>query len=428
MIYISKKIVGIPLDRILRHRNLLLFTLAFISLSSKAQDAGSLSRPGQDKGYIMHYDSPASDYLADDPRRRAQPLGYIQEALPLGNGRLGALFSGSINHEHLVINEISAWMNTVRGRDTVAQSGVRMGSYKNLEVLREAARNGQYGTDENSIESLATRYFGSHTRLGNYAPFTDVFISTGHDSTKVKDYQRTLNLRTGLGTVSYNIGDSQYTREYFCSYPNDLLVVRYTSTGEPLNLTINTSTKHITKFKHGFIQRVMLVGETPMLRDNMEFIQIIHVVVNKGRVGASTDGDLTVRNADEVTIYIGGYTDYLPTYPSFKGRDYEQDCENTIAKAVAAGYEAVKKAHLDDVTGLIDRCQLDLNFEPSGLPTDKLLAQGESLELENLYFNYARYLQTACSRGTALPSNLQGIWNSYEVPMWNCDYHNDINQ
>lgn len=387
----------------------------------------TLTLQGQNNAYKMSYDAPSSEYLAEDPRRREQPFGYIQEALPLGNGRLGALFGGAIDNEHLVMNEISAWMNTVRGRDEVSQSGVRMGSYQNLEKLREATRNEQFGTGEDGIETLATRYFGSHTRLGNYAPFTEVFISTGHDSTQVKNYERSLNLRTGVGEVSYAIGNTKYTREYFVSYPNDLMVVKYTSNGEPLNLKINTSTKHKLNFKHGFINRVTLTGETPMIWDNMEFMQIIHVVVDKGRAGATADGSFSVKNATEVTVYISGYTDYLPTYPSFKGRDYEQDCENAISKAVADGYDAVKKAHIEDVTGLIDRCKFDLNYEPSGLTTDRLVAKGESVELENLYFNYARYLQTACSRGTAVPSNLQGIWNGYENPMWNSDYHTDIN-
>lgn len=387
----------------------------------------TLSVQGQNEGYLMHYDSPASGYLADDPRRRTQPLGYVQEALPLGNGRLGAMFGGGINNEHLVINEISAWMNTVRGRDEVSQSGVRMGSHKNLEKLREATRNGQYGIGVNSIESLATRYFGSHTRLGNYAPFTEVFISTGHDSIQVKNYQRSLDLHTGVGEVSYTIDDNKYTREYFVSYPNDLMVVKYTSDSKPLNLKIRTSTKHKTNIKHGFINRVTLAGETPMIRDNMEFMQIIHVVVDKGRAGAMADGSFSVRNATEITIYISGYTDYLPTYPTFKGRDYEQDCENAISNAVADGYDVVKKAHIDDVASLIDRCKFDLDYKPSGLTTARLVAKGESIELENLYFNYARYLQTACSRGTAVPSNLQGVWNGYENPMWNSDYHTDIN-
>ena len=390
----------------------------------------TLSVQGQDAGYILHYDKPAKpDSETDSNRRGRCNEGYMSEALLLGNGRLGAAFGGGIDQERLVINEISAWANTSRGRDEVSQSGVRIGSYKHLEEVREAARNEQFGTGKNSVEALATKHLSSHMRLGNYTSFTDLYISTGHDAAKVENYQRNLNLRTGVGTVSYTIGDTKYTREIFCSYPNDLLVMRFTSDGEPLNLKIQTSSKHTTKIQHGYINRSMLVGEIPMIRDNMEFMQIIHVLSDetKNGVGASRDGVISVRNGTDVTIYIAGYTDYLPTYPTFNGRDYEVDCEKTISIAESAGYDALKKAHVEDVTSLIDRCQLALDFEPSGLTTDQLASEGKSLELENLYFNFARYLQTACSRGTAIPSNLQGIWNKNVNPAWNCDYHNDIN-
>ncbi|MFC1765052.1 glycoside hydrolase N-terminal domain-containing protein [Planctomycetota bacterium] len=409
----------------------ILFSLMLLTLSARGAGAG----------YILSYDSPASSNLpvhiwgaGDNPpsspgARSCDQGNYLREALLLGNGRLGAMFNGAIDTEHLMMNESSAWMNTSRGRDEVAQSGVRLGSHRYLDTLREATRNEQYGRDENSIETLCTKYFGSHTRLGNYAPFTDVFITTGHDPAQVKDYQRSLNLRTGVGKVRYRIGDTNYTREYFCSYPHDLMVVRYTSDGEPLNLKIQTSTQHKTKLHHGYVNRIMLAGETTMVRDNIEFMQIIHVLKkdNQYGIGATPSGVISVRNGNDVTIYIAGYTDYLPSYPTFKGRDYEVDCQKTVSEAVNAGYAAMKKAHIDDVTKLIDRCQLALDFQASGVTTDKLIAAGNSLELQNLYFDFARYLQLACSRGTAIPSNLQGIWNSSLAPSWNCDYHNDIN-
>ena len=222
-----------------------------------------------------------------EEERRGGGGGYMRNALLLGNGRLGAMFGGGIDQEHLVLNEISAWANTSRGRDEVSQSGVRIGSYKHLETVREATRNEQYGSGANSVEALGTKYFGSQLKLGNYTSFTDVFISTGHDASKVKNYRRTLDLRTGVGTVSYSIGDSKFTREYFCSYPNDLMVVRYTSDGEPLNLKIQQSTKHKTKLQQGDKNRTVLVGETPMVRDNMEFMQIIHVLSNDTQAGVS---------------------------------------------------------------------------------------------------------------------------------------------
>ncbi|MFC1761208.1 glycoside hydrolase N-terminal domain-containing protein [Planctomycetota bacterium] len=382
---------------------------------------------------VLQYDKPANADSAataqDNGQRSGGGGGYMRNALLLGNGRFGAMFGGGIDQEHLVFNEISAWANTSRGRDEVSQSGVRVGSYKYLETVRDATRNEQYGSAKDSAEALITKHLGSHLRLGNYTSFTDVSISTGHDPATVKDYQRSLNLRTGMGTVSYRIGDSKFTREYFVSYPNDLMVVRYTSDGESLTLNIQASTQHITNIQHGFVNRSMLVGEIPMIRDNIEFMQIIHVLEDdtQNGVGAARDGVITVRNAHDVTIYIAGYTDYLPSYPTFKGRDYRLACENAISKAVSAGYDALKQTHIDDLSTLIDQCQLKLDFAPSALTTDQLVSQGRSVELQNLYFDFARYLQTACSRGTACPSNLQGIWNVSATPVWNCDYHNDIN-
>ena len=384
-----------------------------------------------DDRYVLRYGQPA---ISDSEETTTQGRGrggggYMRNALLLGNGRLGAMFGGGIDQEQLVLNEISAWANASRGLDEVSQSGVRVGSYKYLETVRAAARNEQYGSGENSLETLCTKYFSSQLNLGNYTSFTEVSISTGHDASKVENYKRTLNLRTGVGTVSYSIGDSKFTREYFVSYPNDLMVVRYTSESEPLNLKIQSSTKHETKLLQGDKNRTVLVGETPMVKDNVEFMQLVHVLSKDAQdsVSATPEGIITVRNGTDVTIYIAGYTDYLPIYPAFKGRDYKADCEKTIAKAVSAGYDALKKAHIDDLTTLIDRCRFELDFKPSGLTTDQLVAKGKSLELENLYFNFARYLQTACSRNTACPSNLQGIWNISAKPAWNCDYHNDIN-
>ncbi|MDB4198961.1 glycoside hydrolase family 95 protein [Polaribacter sp.] len=383
---------------------------------------------GQQQAYKLLYNTPASDFLPDSPRKRKVKSGFMEQALPIGNGRLGLMFNGGIDTEYLVLNEITTWMNTSRGMDEVSQSGVQLESYKHLEDLRKATRNGQYGTGKNSIESLGTKYFGSKTKLGNYAPFSNIFISTGHNSEKVEKYQRSLDLETGIGSVNYKIGTTNFTREYFCSYLDDIVVVKYKSDGELLNLKIKTATKHKTKINKASGNQIILEGETPMIKNNMEFMQIVHIISDTGSIQTSSEeGVLSVNNAKDVTVYISGYSDYLPNYPTFKGRNFRNDTKNTISKALEVGYHQIKKNHSKDVSNLMDRCQLNLEFQSSGLTTDELLKKEQSSELENLYFNYARYLQTACSRGTAGPSNLQGIWSGYLKPMWNSDYHNDIN-
>jgi len=123
---------------------------------------------------------------------------------------------------------------------------------------------------------------------------------------------------------------------------------------------------------------------------------------------------------------LAGYNDYLPVYPTFKGRDFKGDCKKTISAATQLGYAGLNNAHVYDFFSRMKRCRLKLDFEPSGLTTDKLVKRG-GLELENLYFNYSRYLQLSCSRDAPVPSNLQGMWNDSLKPAWNCDYHTDIN-
>jgi alpha-L-fucosidase 2 len=344
----------------------------------------------------------------------------------MGNGRLGAMFSGGIDTEHLLINDITLWMNAKRGQDAVEQSGTRIVASEDLEIVRQAYRDEKYGTKAGSMESLATEYLSSTEPLGNYAPFSDLFISTGHDPASVQDYQRSLDSRTGLGTVSYSIGNGNFKREFFCSYPDDVVVARYTAEGAKLNLTIKTTTKHKKATVKAAGNRIVLTGATAMVQDDVEFMQVVQIDTADGNVKPQSDGSIQVTGASEVTIILAGYCDYLPIYPSFKGRNFKTDSFQTLEKAASAGYDTLRKRHVDDVSSLMNRCQLELDFKPSGKTTDQLVKQ-TSVELENLYFNYSRYLQLSCSRGAPVPSNLQGLWNEDLKPAWNCDYHTDIN-
>lgn len=378
-----------------------------------------------DERYVLQYDSPAAGDLIKSRGRSRQPR-FITTALPMGNGRLGAMFSGGIAEEHLMINDITLWMNTKRGQDEVSQSSARRVAPKDFEKVRQAYRDGKYGTKKGSMEDMGTRYLGTREKLGNYAPFANVVIATGHDAAVAKDYHRSLDARIGLGRVSYSMGGGQFTREYFCSFPHDVVAARYTAKGAKLDLTIKAMTHHKVKEMKAVGHRISMLAEAPMIQDNVEFVQVIHIDAVDGRVSPQGDGSVTVSGATDVRIYLAGYTDYLPKYPAFKGRAFRGDCEKTIRAASRLGYDSLIKAHVADVAERMARCRLTLDFKPSGMTTDKLVKQ-ESRELENLYFNYSRYLQLSCSRNAPVPSNLQGLWNASLKPAWNCDYHTDIN-
>ena len=380
-----------------------------------------------DQPILLQYDTPAIDNIKSRRRKKSKGLGYIQTALPLGNGRLGAMFSGGIDQEHLLINEITLWMNAKRGQDEVAQSSTRIGAFKELDTVRQAYRDGKYGTKRGSMEDLSTQHLSTTEPLGNYAPFADLIISTGHDPKSVSKYRRTLDARTGLGNVSYQIGDGKFTREYFCSHPHDIVAVRYTAENAELNLKIQATTPHQVTKLAAEGNRITLAAKSKMVQDDVAFMQVVEVIADGATIAPKSDGSLEVANATEATIFLTGYTDYLPVYPAFKGRDFQSVCQRTMAAATALSYDAIRMAHVADVSALMDRCRLEIDYQPSGLTTDKLIKAGGSLELENLYFNYARYLQLCCSRDAPVPSNLQGIWNADLKPTWNSDYHTDIN-
>jgi alpha-L-fucosidase 2 len=375
--------------------------------------------------FVLQYDSPAADDLIKAAGKKKEPK-FIKTALPLGNGRLGAMFSGGIAEEHLCINDITLWMNAKRGQDEVAQSSARSVTPEDFEKVRQVYRDGNMGSGPESMESMSTKYLATTEKLGNYAPFTNVVITTGHNPASAKDYQRSLDTRTGLGRVSYSADGGQFTREYFCSYPNDVVGARYTAKGAKLNLTIQAITYHKVNELKADGNRILLAAEANMIQDNMHFAQIIEVDAMDGQVTAQADGTIKVTGATDVIIYLAGYTDYLPDYPSFKGRDFLGDSEKAINAASKLGYDALKQAHVADFTELMDRCRLELDFEPSGKTTDQL-TKTASTELENLYFHHSRYLQISCSRGAPVPSNLQGLWNTSLNPAWSSDYHTDIN-
>lgn len=387
----------------------------------------SVSALSANDSFVLQYDKPAADDLIQAKGKKKEP-NFIKTALPIGNGRLGAMFSGGIAEEHLCINDITLWMNTKRGQDEVAQSAARSVKPADFEKVRQAYRDEKMGSGPESMEGVSTKYLATKQKVGNYAPFTNVVVSTGHAPASVSNYERTLDMRSGLGRVSYSANGGQFTREYFCSYPNDVIGSRYTANGAKLDLTIRAITYHKVNTLKADGNRITLVAETNMIQDNMHFAQLIEVEAMDGKVMAQADGSIQVTGATDVRIYLAGYTDYLPDYPVFKGRDFLGDSEQAISTARKLGYGALKEAHVADFSEIMDRCRLELDYKPSGMTTDKLVSSGkDSRELENVYFHHSRYLQLSCSRSAPVPSNLQGLWNASLKPAWNADYHTDIN-
>jgi alpha-L-fucosidase 2 len=392
---------------------------------------GSLLMVQVADGSVLRYDQPIDQKLKRlDHTAGRSPINnsFMTQALPLGNGRFGAMFSGHVDLEYIVFNDITLWHQSTRGESELLQSGTRTGGAEALELVRAACREGKFGTGKEAVETLGTQYLASKMELGNYASFADLEIQTGHDPEAASNYERELDLSTGVGSVHYTIDGVTYTREYFCSHPQDLFAARYTADGGTLDLTLKAITAHEKHTLEAKGNELTLHGFTKMTKDDMAFIQTARVVTDDGgTVTANADGTLQVSGASNVVIFVAGYCDYLPVYPSFKGRDYKGDTVRALDQAEKLGYAALRKNHMEDVQSFMQRVELDLGVEPSGLTVDKLVKQDDPREAQQLYFDYARYLQLGCSRDAPVPSNLQGLWNTLQTPWWNSDYHTDIN-
>lgn len=377
----------------------------------------------------LYFHSPAIvdiDPNADNDQG-TRGIQFMGQALPLGNGRLGAMFAGGVEQEYIVFNDITLWMNGSRGLGKIEQSGAQAGAYKNLDIVRKAARDRKFGTGEDSVESLGTQYIATKQRLGNYAPFADLKISTGHNLADVTNYRRSLDISSGLGAVSYDLNGVKYSREYFCSYPDDLCAIRLTADGGTMDITLDAVTVHDKHTITAKGDELALLGYAPMQQgDDIAFLQSVKVTAKNAKITAISNS-LSVQDAKVIDIYVTGYTDYLAVYPEFNGRDYTGDTAATLGNAIAIGYDRLKQQHVKDVNALMGRVTLDLNVPPSTLPTNQLMEHANPLEVHKLYFDYARYLHISSSRDAPVPSNLQGLWNTLEAPPWNSDYHTDIN-
>jgi alpha-L-fucosidase 2 len=382
-----------------------------------------------DANQVLFFETPATVDIVENDRNDAKTRGktFMSQALPLGNGRLGAMFSGGVAQDYIVFNEITLWMNSFRGLTESQQSGSPSNAYQHLETVRAAARNRQFGKGEESVETLGTKYLATKKSLGNYAPFADLQITTSHSHKSTKNYIRSLDLSTGLGLVTYEVDDVAFRREYLCSFVDDICAIKMSTEHGVMDLQINATTAHDRNTVQTSGNELSLKGFAPMSEgEDMAFLQTAKVIIDRGSVKPVGE-TLIVSGASEVIIYVAGFTDYLPNYPMFNGRNYTADTKNTLSKAIAKGYDEIKTEHMADVTRLMNRVNLDFNVNLPSIPTNKLAKSGNDLALYKLYFDYARYLHISSSRDASLPSNLQGLWNTMEKPPWNADYHTDIN-
>ena len=393
-----------------------------------------------------------------------KPANQFSEALPVGNGRLGALVFGKLGKERILLNENSVWSGRPHHADNPkAQEAIRKA--QSLIFEGKYAEANKICNDILSLTEKNFLSFGSYQLLGNlWLDFTQVkeYRTLAPFEYCDTEYQNELDIDKGIVKTSYFTASStEYIREVFTSETDQVIVVRITSS-KPGSIDLGISMDRPGRVEEELPRpkRRNCSGHTAynqaFVTDNSDLVMVGWPDNGKGkkwlkyvaraRVQASGGSishrgtSIRVEGADTVIIYIAGATNYQERMNQFLGKedseliDPEMVCEKQLDKVVAKNYENVRDNHIADHQELFRRVSIDLSKtdeEKTSLPTDVRLKQykkdNNDPELEALFFQLGRYLMISSSRPGGLPINLQGLWCQDLDAPWQADYHLDAN-
>ena len=393
---------------------LLPFCLFLFGLRLLAQDAASTD-------HVLWYDEPAA---------------HFEESLVLGNGRMGATVFGGVATDTLLLNELTLWSGEP------VDPNVDTGAYRVLPELRDALARDDYQT----ADSLNQRLQGPYS--ASYAPLGTMLLRFDGPATPT-EYYRELDVANATATVRYRAGGTTFTREYFVSHPDKVIVIRL-SADRPRALNATLDFSSLLRYDFAPEGKELVVNgyapyyAAPNYHDvpdpvrfdparGTRFTSRFRVKDTDGQVSVA-NSTLSLRNATEATVLVSIATSFngFDKDPAREGRDNQALAREAMNVAAGYNYETLQRRHVEDYRSFYDRVHLDLGSTDAPLlPTDERLqryATGkEDTQLEELYFNFGRYLLISSSRTPEVPANLQGLWNPYLRPPWSSNYTVNIN-
>jgi alpha-L-fucosidase 2 len=377
-----------------------------------------------------------------------QPAAVWTEALPVGNGQLGAMVLGGVSRERIQLNEDSLWSGGPQFADNPE-------ALKNLDEVRALLLQGNYADAEALTYSTLVcqgagsgRGNGALVPFGSYQTLGDIMLDFGEAHSSGDTYRRVLDLDTAIASVEYRAGDTTYAREIFSSAPDQVLVIRISpdrpgavsfrvgldrdarrssrrwkndSGIEPFAESEEPEPAVVASVQDG--NTLVLAGRAWMGK-GMRYEARLLVLPEGGRL-ESTNNAIDVQDADAVTMLLVAATDY-------QGKDPTEMCRTQLSNAAAKSYDALRAAHVEDYQSLYRRVSIELGgTDVSNESTNaRLIAMQNGADdpaLAALYFQFGRYLLISSSRPGDLPANLQGIWCDHFQAPWNGDYHHNIN-
>ncbi|MBO4846958.1 MAG: glycoside hydrolase family 95 protein [Lachnospiraceae bacterium] len=343
-----------------------------------------------------------------------RPAQCFNEALPIGNGRLGAMVYSNTHTDRLQLNEDSLWSGGKRDRNNPS-------ALENLPKIRELILEGRI-SEAQELCSFALSALPENQR--HYEPLGNLFIEFDAIGKDVSDYQRHLDIKRAVVNMSFSHNGIRYEREYLADYPLNVIAIRLTA-DRPGCLSFHVELGRgyapweDTPYKEQIIRRqnynvfadsikalpgsIQLMSGKTGSGDGIRYAAAVKVVTIGG--STKTIGNTTlIRNANEALIVISADT-------SYREQDPESSCVLRLSEAAQKGWDTLYKEHIQDYSKLYDRVRLDI----------------KGAEDVVRFFNFGRYLLISSSRKGSLPSNLQGIWNEDYTPIWGSRFTININ-
>ncbi len=371
-----------------------------------------------------------------------QPARNWNEALPLGNGRLGGMVFGGVAKERLQLNEDTMWSG-------YPYDPTNPDAFQFLAKVRQLVFEGKYREAEEiadrfmmGVVKVGDKVYAPFRRLVAYQPLADLWLEFPHLS-EPQDYRRKLDLDEAIAQVSYRVGNAQFMREMFISAVDQVLAIRISS-DKPKQVSftaaLTTPHKHYETLKGGdnlLVLRGQWVGDGEIRGSQTDLpgagilFEVWLAAQGEGGQVQVTDKNLTVSNADAVTLLLTAATSYRD--PKDISADPQERCSKTLAAIQGKTYEQIRSDHIADYQRLFKRVDIDLGRDEAmeQPPTDERLRAmqkgSEDQGLIALYFQFGRYLLICSSRPGTQPANLQGIWNEQVNPPWGSKWTTNIN-
>ena len=358
---------------------------------------------------------------------------------------------GSVAAERITLNEKTLWRGGPNaGKDTKSARRYWDVNKQSAAVMNDIRRAFEENNWEKAAQ-LTSKHFNSNVpyeakaeepfRFGSFTTAGELYVETGLSEVGMTGYRRSLSLDSAVANVSFMKDGVRYERRYFVSYPANIMAVRFTaSEGGKQNLVLSYAKNPVSEGTMTALGNDGLLWNARLDNNDMQYCIRMKALTKGGSVN-NKDAKLTVCGADEVVFLISLDTDYKPSYaPSFDdplayvGVDPEATTKRWMEQATAKGFEALLKEHYADYAALFNRVKLNINNAAEGtedLPITQRLAnyrQGKAdFYLEQLYYQFGRYLLIASSRPGNMPANLQGVWHNNVDGPWRVDYHTNIN-